>query len=180
MFVGRKRSFSSSSFGPNGKRNKPDSSIPTVVTSSKKTAASSCKVFKPKPNISFAAQKAPLNNDVSVTKKFQRPMTKRRAYNQRAEQALKISSLGSRKRMDGMSKLMARAGRGLSFKLPSKPSGDGTDSDSDTDNEKESKKEDERPFEPLMVWQSPHQGGVAIGLPPRLVQEKEEDEFGIE
>jgi len=70
--------------------------------------------------------------------------------------------------MDGMSKLMARAGKGLSYKLPSHndPNRDGEDSDEEGEEEEE--KEDEKPFEPLMIWQSPHNGGECVGLPKQL------------
>ena len=97
-------------------------------------------------------------------------MTKRRSYDKNAELALRQSSLGQRKRMDGMNKLLARAGKGLSFKLPereSKTSEEGDDSDSG-DSDGENEKEDERPFEPLIVWQSPHNGGELKGLPCTL------------
>jgi len=46
-----------------------------------------------------------------LQKKFQRPMTKRRSYDKRSELALKTSTLGQKRRFDGMSKLMARAGK---------------------------------------------------------------------
>ena len=69
--------------------------------------------------------------------------------------------------MDGMSKLMARAGKGLSYKLPGdkNPNLDGDCSDEEGEEEE---KEDEKPFEPLMVWQSPHNGGECVGLPKQL------------
>ena len=58
--------------------------------------------------------------------------------------------------------------------------GDNSDSNSDDSDDDDKKKEDERPFEPLMVWQSPHNGGEALGLPMQLTTEMQEDEFGIE
>lgn len=74
--------------------------------------------------------------------------------------------------MDGMSKLLARAGKGLTFKLPDKGEGmDGEDCEKDSDEEEgeeEEEEEEDRPFEPLMVWQSPHNGGEQKGLPPKL------------
>jgi hypothetical protein len=89
-------------------------------------------------------------------------MTKRRAYNDRSNAALAQSSLGPRKRHDGMSKLLARAGKGLSFQLP----GRGLENcDSDDEEEKGEEKEDEKPFEPLCIWKSPHNGGERLGLP---------------
>lgn len=91
-------------------------------------------------------------------------MIKRRAYNRNADEALKNSSLGQRRRMDGMSRLMARAGRGLTFKLPQRGL---SEVGSDEESEEENQKENERPFEPLLLWTSPREGGEPIGLPPR-------------
>ena len=93
-------------------------------------------------------------------------MTKRRSYDKNANLALKKSSLGQRRRMDGMSKLLARAGKGLTYKLPDAGgrNHDGSDDESHGDEEEEEEEED-RPFEPLMVWQSPHNGGEQVGLP---------------
>jgi len=117
-----------------------------------------------------------------TTNKFKRPMIKRRSYDKNADVALKKSSLGQKKRMDGMSKLLARAGKGLSYKL--QPMNrledcDGSEGD-DSQGESDEEKEDEKPFEPLMVWHSPHNGGEAKGLPPTLVKEMQPDEYGIE
>ncbi len=78
--------------------------------------------------------------------------------------------------MDGMSKLMARAGRGLAYKAPKR----GDTAGSDEESEDEVQKENERPFEPLLLWTSPHEGGEAIGLPPKMVTEMQNDEYGIE
>jgi hypothetical protein len=103
---------------------------------------------------------------------FQRPMLKRRAYSKHAEQALSASSLGPKRRFDGMSKLLARAGKGLSFKLPNannnaaNPPKTSSDTESDNDDEDDERAED-KPFEPLEVWKSPHQGGEAKGIPPQ-------------
>ncbi len=96
-------------------------------------------------------------------------MTKRRSYDKHAEAALRNSSLGQRRRMDGMSKLFARAGKGLTYKMPDR--GEKTDGEcggSSDDEEEEEEKEEDRPFEPLMVWRSPHNGGEPKGLPPKL------------
>jgi len=114
----------------------------------------------------------------SLHKRFQRPMTGRRAYDKNAEAALKKCSLGQRRRMDGMSKLMARAGRGLMYKLPEQrpKSQDGDTSEE----EEEEEKEEDRPFEPLCVWKSPFEGGDAKGLPPVMATETRADEYGIE
>jgi len=75
-----------------------------------------------------------------------------------------------------MAKLMARAGRGLSYKLPEKRTCDGDSSDEESEEEKE----EERPFDPLCVWTSPHQGGEPKGIPPCIVTEMQPDEYGIE
>lgn len=104
-------------------------------------------------------------------------MLKRRAYGSNANNALKRSSLGQKKRMDGMSKLMARAGRGLSF--PSSATKIEDADGSDGSDEEDEEKAPERPFEPLRLWHSPHQGGDAKGLPPRVAMEEREDEFGV-
>ena len=97
---------------------------------------------------------------------FQRPMLGRRAYSKHAEVALKQSSLGQKRRMDGMSKLLARAGRGLSFKLPTTQK---TESTSDTEEESDDDNDQtDKPYEPLMVWQSPHNGGTPKGLPSQM------------
>jgi hypothetical protein len=103
----------------------------------------------------------------ALTQKFKRPMTKRRSYDKNANLALRQCSLGPKRRMDGMSKLLARAGKGLGYRLPRDRRGqeDDEDVDSDEETESESVAVQERPFEPLMVWQSPHNGGECVGLP---------------
>lgn len=194
MLGGRKNS---SSFGPDGRRISGGLPPPRLkcVPSRSGSGLSSCvkddctsgiganrpmhsstKLFQP--GIKLLIARAPVmaglnvNNNSSLgglQRKFQRPMTKRRSYDKNADLALKSSSLGQKRRFDGMAKLMARAGKGLLFKLPDKQSirdGDhsGTSDESDSENEKE----EDRPFEPLMLWKSPHDGGEAKGLPPRL------------
>jgi hypothetical protein len=101
---------------------------------------------------------------------FQRPTNKRRTHARHQEEALRKSSLGPRKRMDGMQKLLARAGKGLAFQLPqqARPHGDGDTEEDDSNAETDEEAEKERPFEPLRVWHSPHDGGEPKGLPPRL------------
>lgn len=112
---------------------------------------------------------AGLSVNNSLQRKFQRPMTKRRSYDNNAEMALKSATLGQKRRLDGMAKLMARAGKGLMYKLPQQKMRDGTGSGtSDESDSEEEEKEPERPFEPLCLWKSPHDGGEAKGLPPRL------------
>ncbi len=145
MLAGRKRS--SGSFGADGKPLRGGG--PKIVTTKKQCSEQSChstnKLFQP--GAKLIVQRAPVICGLSVPaglqKKFQRPMTKRRAYSKNADEALKRSSLGPRRRMDGMSKLMARAGRGLKFKLPRREG----DYDENSDSEDEAaKKENERPF----------------------------------
>ena len=134
---------------------------------------SSNKLFQPNAKVIIA--RAPVmaglslgNNNSGLQRKFQRPMTKRRSYDKNAELALKSSSLGQKRRFDGMAKLMARAGKPLSFLPPKKKvDGDCSGTSDESDSEEESK-EPERPFEPLMVWKSPAEGGEAKGLPPRM------------
>lgn len=107
---------------------------------------------------------AGLSTGTKAMTTFQRPMLGRRAYSKTAEVALQQSSLGMKRRMDGMSKLLARAGRGLSFKLPSaqaKKSSSDTEDESDDDEAPRA----EAPYEPLLVWKSPHNGGEPKGLP---------------
>lgn len=147
---------------------------------------SSSSLFQP--GVALVVQRAPLLQGLScqastvTQKKYQRPFAKRRLRD--ADHALQQSSLGQRRRMNGMAKLLARAGRGLLYKLPDSgaaahASGDGTDEDDSTDEEDRNHSED-RPFEPLQVWTSPHQGGALRGLAPTLVKELRPNEFGIE
>jgi hypothetical protein len=121
-----------------------------------------------RPGTKLLVHRAPIMAGLSTGTKamttFQRPMLGRRAYSKNAEVALQQSSLGMKRRMDGMSKLLARAGRGLSFKLPTaqaKKSSSDTEEDSDSD---EAPRAD-APYEPLLVWKSPHNGGAPKGLP---------------
>jgi len=79
------------------------------------------------------------------------------------------STLGQKKRMDGMARIMARAGKGLFFKIPDKQGGNETaDSCSEDEDRDLDDNDEDRPFEPLLVWKSPHQGGEARGLPPSM------------
>jgi hypothetical protein len=162
MLVGRKRT--SSSFAPDGKRLQCSAVVRTACQPT--SCHSSDKLFRA--GVKLVVQRAPVISGLSIPaglqKKFQRPMIKRRAYNRNADEALKNSSLGQRRRMDGMSRLMARAGRGLTFKLPQRGL---SEVGSDEESEEENEKENERPFEPLLLWTSPREGGEPIGLPPR-------------
>ncbi|KAG7352526.1 SNF2 family helicase [Nitzschia inconspicua] len=127
-------------------------------------------------------ERAPIMNGLSlgtagVLKPFQRPKLGRRAYKGEENAALKRASLGPRRSTGGMQRLLSRAGKGLHFvqKRLSKD-GSGTEDSSDEDDEQK----DDKPFEPLMVWQSPHQGGESKGLPSSMVTEVQMDEYGVE
>lgn len=160
MLIGRKRT--ASAFGTDGKRLKPH----TCHQNRNEARQRSGLFASGNPILVKRAPIIPgLSIPVGLTKKFKRPVMKRRAYSRNAEEALRKSSLGARKRMDGMSKLLARAGRGLTFKLPSSAETESTASDTD-DGEEENDEVDERPFEPLLVWQSPHNGGELSGIEP--------------
>lgn len=103
----------------------------------------------------------------STNTRFQRPMLKRRAYGKSADVALKTSSLGPKRRFNGMAKLLARAGKPLTFKLPQQQAKkSSSDTEEESDEEGEDEKEDEKPFEPLKLWTSPHEGGECKGLAP--------------
>lgn len=101
-----------------------------------------------------------------LLKPFQRPKMGRRAYKGNEDLALKQASLGPKRTMGGMARLLSRAGKGLNYSATNgktKASGDGgTDESSD---EEGGESENDRPYEPLIVWNSPHQGGEARGLP---------------
>lgn len=101
-----------------------------------------------------------------LLKPFQRPKLGRRAYKGKEDELLKKASLGARRSMGGMQRLLSRAGKGLNYlgKRPRKSEGGNTDESTDDEDEKE----EDRPFEPLMVWNSPFQGGEAKGLPPTM------------
>mmetsp|Transcript_782 Transcript_782/g.1462 ORF Transcript_782/g.1462 Transcript_782/m.1462 type:complete len:1182 (-) Transcript_782:912-4457(-) len=115
-----------------------------------------------------------------LNKRFQRPMQSRRAYKGGADAALKRASLGTRQRTDGMARIFSRAGKGLNFMAPRvQRKEEDTDSCTNSDDEEEAP-EDEKPFEPLRVWQSPHQGGKPMGLPSQLVCTVQTDEYGVE
>ena len=118
-----------------------------------------------------AIQRAPVMCGLSVMlgsagllKPFQRPMMGRRAYKGKEDELLKTSSLGARRSTGGMQRLLSRAGKGLHFVgKRRKRQGDGDNTDESSD--EEDNKEEDRPFEPLMVWNSPFQGGEPKGLP---------------
>ena len=196
MLGGRKNT--SSSFGPDGRRisgGLPPPRLKPVKRSGSRISStlynggggggcnpsSSCgntsgphstnKLFQPgtKLLIARAPVMAGLSVNNTLSRPFQRPMTKRRSYDANANRALKTATLGQKRSLDGMAKLMARAGKGLFFKLPQQSNKDGECSGtSDESDSEEEEKEPERPFEPLCVWKSPHDGGEAKGLPPRL------------
>ena len=62
-----------------------------------------------------------------------------------------------------MAKLLARAGKGLLYQVPQQQRRGLEDCDDEESDEEE--QEEEKPFEPLCVWKSPHNGGERLGLP---------------
>jgi hypothetical protein len=132
----------------------------------KRSSNTTSKLFAP--GAKLLVRRAPImaGLGISASKTFQRPMLQRRAYGKSAEEALQHSSLGPKRRMDGMQKLMARAGRGLAFQLPTAAAKKRSSDTEESESEDEEKEED-APFEPLEVWKSPHQGGAAKGLTPQ-------------
>jgi len=116
----------------------------------------------------LSAPPQPPSSSGGLHQPFQRPSTKRRAYDKNAEQALKNASLGTKKRMNGMLNILARARKGLHYKLPGANAGSDTEGET-TDEEEDNgrPKPPEGPYDPIQVWTSPHQGGPAIGLPSR-------------
>ena len=142
----------------------------------------------PKLVIRRAPVMAGLSVAPSLCRGFRRPMLGRRAYGGQADEALQRSSLGQRRRADGMSRILARAGRGMAYRLggrllPSLGGGEGSASDGDSDDDggrADLLAQLERNYRPLVVWRSPHNGGEAAGLPGRMVTEVRADENGIE
>ena len=168
MLGGRKNS--SSSFGPDGRRTSgglPPPRLKCVPRSisglssnigrggqqqqCKPSMHSTNKLFQPGTKLIIA--RAPVmaglsvNGSTGLSRKFQRPMIKRRSYDKNAELALKSSTLGQKRRYDGMAKLMARAGKGLNFKLPERKIKDGnasgTSDESDSDSSVYSSSDDD-------------------------------------
>ena len=68
-------------------------------------------------------------------------------------------------RAQAILRTVTKSAREDSGMLPWSEESDSEESDSEDEKEPEWLFE---PFEPLMVWRSPHQGGVARGLPLRL------------
>ena len=146
------------------------------------------KLFQP--GVKLKIQRAPMMTGLSVgagvRKPFQRPQLGQRAYDKNSEAALKRATLGQKRRMDGMSKLLARAGKGLAYKTPGGARGGDDDDGSGGSADEEEADEDsllaqlERNYKPLMVWQSPHNGGEARGLPKVLRTVTRPDEYGVE
>jgi hypothetical protein len=145
-----KRRKTGHSFGPDGRRLSTCGSLPSTTNN---------RLFQLGKKLTI--QRASFMPGLS---KFQRPMQGRRAYKGDADIALKRSTLGMKKRVNGMQNIFDRAGKGLNF-VASRRQEEKGDTDSCSQSEEE---EEDRPFEPLMVWQSPHQGGDARGLPSQL------------
>ncbi len=123
----------------------------------------------------ISIQRAPIMPGLNVTvgsagvlKPFQRPKLGRRAYKGKEDELLRKSSLGARRSTGGMQRLLSRAGKGLQYlgKRRTRPGDD--DGSTEESSDEEENKEADRPFEPLVVWNSPHQGGEAKGLAPSM------------
>jgi len=112
-----------------------------------------------------------------LRKKFQRPMMKRRAYDQRTERALVSASLGVKRRF-GMNKLLSgKRGkfvvpvRGIRPEQPKDSDESGSESDED-----DGKLKPPKVWEPLLLWE---RGEEPKGLPDTSVTKQEPDEYGI-
>lgn len=103
----------------------------------------------------------------SVLKPFQRPKEERRGKQKQADEALRTSTLGMKRRLDGMKRIQERSGRGIHFQPPPKPKYD-EDGNTCGETSDEDEEEEDRPFEPLRVWTSPHNGVEPLGLPTRV------------
>ena len=196
MLKGKRRK-TMSSFGPDGKRIGGSSSFGSGLGPSMKRPLGARGLGRPSglnkscgdgansggravPASSFgrkrgliSIQRAPIMAGLNVMvgsagllKPFQRPKLGRRAYKGKEDELLRKSSLGARRSTGGMQRLLSRAGKGLHFlgKRRIRDEGGSTDESSD----EEENKEEDRPFEPLMVWTSPFQGGEAKGLPSSM------------
>eukprot|EP00934_Nitzschia_sp_Nitz4_P000638 Nitzschia sp. Nitz4//scaffold52_size167869//21055//24830//NITZ4_002260-RA/size167869-snap-gene-0.208-mRNA-1//1//CDS//3329553987//638//frame0 len=114
----------------------------------------------------------------SLSKPFLRHGTKRRRGQQEADRALSQSTLGPKKRRPGANSLGSLIGKPLTVvSALNNPSNNG---DGEDDEDDESSVEQDRPFEPLLIWTSPHNGGSAKGLPSQIVSQVQTDEYGIE
>ena len=154
MVYFKRRRKSGPTFGPDGRR----LGCPVAMPSTNR-------LFQPGQKLKVL--RAPIMPGLSLAtkpfKQFQHPMLGRRAYKGDADAALRRSTLGPRRSMNGMAKIMQLAGKGLNRPSVQKiRNNDGSDSDS------EEEEEEDRPFEPLRVWTSPHQGGEPKGLPSSL------------
>jgi hypothetical protein len=103
-----------------------------------------------------------------LLKPFQRPKTGRRAYKANEDLALKQASLGPKRTMGGMARLLSRAGKGLHYTTGKSNTKSSEEGGTDESSDEEGDGENDRPYDPLMVWNSPHQGGEPRGLPSTL------------
>lgn len=177
----RRRTSRPSSFGSDGRRLEGSNPPMTIRSCSKPQSCSisnghgSNKLFSP--GRQLQVMRAPIMRGLtctgglsaSVLQPFRRPKEKRRGLQKRDEEALKTSSLGMKKRLDGMQRILERQGKGIHFQ-GQKRNGDESKNDDDgsTCGESSEEEEEDRPFEPLRVWASPHEGGEPIGLPTRM------------
>jgi len=104
----------------------------------------------------------------SVLKPFRRPKDVRRAKQKVIDEALKTSSLGMKRRFDGMARIMELSGKGLLSRGPTRTDGENEEGSTAGETSEEEEEEEDRPFEPLRVWHSPHGGGEPRGLPTRM------------
>lgn len=160
--------------------------IPTkCIPLQKRPAPSKQHLFAP--GRKLIVQRASILGGNALHKPFQRPMVKRRAYGKSADLELRKASLGPKRRMNGMARLLARAGKGLQYKAPHQQRREEDDSDRSDDDEEQEKQQPDRPYDPLIVWKSPHTTTTSEdnstpprGLPPRTVQERQADAYGVE
>jgi hypothetical protein len=177
----KRRRTSISSFSADGRRAggiPPPSCPPLYKTKALITNGhSNNTLFTNKTNLQVV--RAPIMNGLTcgggmsakVLQPFRRPKEERRSKQQHNDEALKKCTLGMARRMDGMQKILSRSGRGLHFKPPPTTTHEQKklDEDGNTCSESSSEEEDEdRPFDPLRVWTSPHNGAEPIGLPTRV------------
>ena len=109
------------------------------------------------------------STSAKVLQPFRRPKEERRSKQKHNDEALKQSTLGMARRMDGMQKILSRSGMGLHFKLQNNNNKNKKDEDGNTCSESSDEEEEEdRPFEPLKLWTSPHNGAEPMGLPTRV------------
>ena len=197
MFKRQRTSSMSSSFGPDGRRAGGSmmggcgEGGPDVNSSSSSSSSSllrqnpTTRIITPNPFLSrtgtpkvLLVMRAPIMNGLTcshhvgstsakVLQPFRRPKEERRSKQKHNDEALKQSTLGMARRMDGMQKILSRSGMGLHFKLQNNIHKKDDDGNTCSESSDEEEAED-RPFEPLKLWTSPHNGAEPMGLPTRV------------